>query len=218
MRMLALTALGAVVVATPAFAQTGPQVPFNGPRVGVVAGYDGISPGSSQDSNIDGTDRTASGLLYGVDAGYDVNLGHAVIGVDGEVDGSTAKVNPYDGSDNYFGYGRVKAGRDLYIGARAGILATPTTLIYAKGGYTNARLDVTATDGTLADGRHFNLDGFRVGAGVEKQLTPTSYVKLEYRYSNYGDARFEYSDGTNTNNFDVNTDRNQVVAGVGFRF
>ena len=31
-------------------------------------------------------------------------------------------------------------------------------------------------------------DGYRVGAGVEYALTGQSFVKLEYRYSNYSDA------------------------------
>ena len=217
MRMLAMTAIAAVsagAFAAPAMAQT---VPFNGPRIGVIAGYDGISPGSSEDQDFRG-DKTVDGFQYGVDGGYDVNLGTAVIGVEGEVADSTGKVHPYDNDPNYFGYGRVKTGRDLYIGARAGALVTPNTLIYAKAGYTNARLDLTAQDGETETGRHFNLDGYRVGAGVEHQFAGNMYAKVEYRYSNYGKARFEYSDGSNTNNFDVDTDRNQVVAGVGMRF
>ena len=52
----------------------------------------------------------------------------------------------------------------------------------------------------------------------KKQLGGKAYAKVEYRYSNYGNARLEYPSGANTNNFSVDTDRHQLVAGVGVRF
>lgn len=112
----------------------------------------------------------------------------------------------------------IKSGRDLYIGGRLGFRATPRTLVYGKAGYTNARLDLTASDGTTETGNHYNLDGYRVGAGVEEAIGRNTYAKVEYRYSNYGTARLEYPSGANTGNFSVDTDRHQVVVGVGVRF
>ena len=47
-----------------------------------------------------------------------------------------------------------------------------------------------------------NADGVRVGAGAEYAIGPNSYVKAEYRYSNY-EGGFE---------------RHQALAGFGFRF
>jgi len=158
-------------------------------------------------------------LTYGGDLGYDAAIGNSlVIGAEGEVTGSTGKVSNSPTNAAALGYGRVKAGRDLYIGGRLGVRAAPSTLIYAKGGYTNQRLDLTASDGTTETGAHYNLDGYRVGAGVEQAIGGKAYAKIEYRYSNYGDARLEYPNGANTNNFDVDTDRHQIVAGVGVRF
>jgi outer membrane immunogenic protein len=220
MRTLVLTALAAATataaLAAPAFAQDAPPT-FTGPRAGVILGYDRLQPGSGPNSNIS-SDRKADGLTYGGDVGYDAAIGNSlVIGAEGEVTGSTAKVtNPATASA--LGFGRVKAGRDLYIGGRLGFRAAPSTLIYAKGGYTNQRLDLVASNGTTETGSHFNLDGYRLGAGVEQALGGKAYAKIEYRYSNYGDARLEYPNGANTNNFDVDTDRHQVVAGVGIRF
>ncbi|MFZ5748967.1 MAG: outer membrane protein [Pseudomonadota bacterium] len=191
---------------------------FTGPRVGVIAGYDTVRPGSTEDSDVDGDNQNVDGFLYGFDVGYDFRTGPAVIGVEAELSDSTGKVNANTSDPNFFGYGEVGTGRDIYVGARAGFLASPSTLIYAKGGYTNSRLNVLAGDGTTETDDHFNLDGWRVGAGVERAIGTNSYVKLEYRYSNYTDADFEWSDGATTNRFEVDTDRHQVVAGVGFRF
>ena len=54
----------------------------------------------------------------------------------------------------------------------------------------------------LFDFESVRVDGVRVGAGVEHQLTSRAFVKAEYRYSNY----------------EQGVSRNQVVAGVGLRF
>ncbi|OYY79683.1 MAG: hypothetical protein B7Y43_01070 [Sphingomonas sp. 28-62-20] len=80
-----------------------------------------------------------------------------------------------------------------------------------------AEAELTAGDGTTETGRHFNLDGYRVGAGVERALSPSTYAKIEYRYSNYANARLEFPNGTNTNNFSVDTDRHGLAVGLGFR-
>lgn len=218
MRYAFLTALAATAaVATPALAQTADSN-FSGPRVGVITGYDAMRAGSTTDSGIKGDDQQVDGLLYGADLGYDFDLGNVVLGAEGEITGSTGTVNVNTTDPNYFGFGRVTTGRDLYVGGRVGFKATPKTLIYAKGGYTNARLNVVGADGATNYDEHFNLDGWRVGAGVEQSLGHNAYAKLEYRYSNYTDANFTFNDGTTGNDFNIDTDRHQVAAGVGLRF
>jgi len=191
---------------------------FTGFRVGALAGYDGIRPGSTQDTDLDGDDQTVNGLLYGVEAGYDFALSNFLIGVEGEYTGSTGKVETARTDPNFFGFGSVSTGRDLYVGARAGLTVAPTTLAYVKGGYTNARLNVLASDGTVDTRENFELNGYRLGAGVEQAIGSRAYAKLEYRYSNYNNADFQRVDGSTTSQFDIDTDRHQVVAGVGIRF
>jgi outer membrane immunogenic protein len=222
MRSFVLAAASlAALAASPALAQSAPSDPdtpeFGGPRAGVVVGYDRVQPGQIANSNIDDS-NSADGLTYGGDVGYDIQSGRWVFGAEGEVTGSTAKVTNNPSAAGALGFGRVKAGRDLYAGARIGYAVAPRTLLYAKGGYTNQRLDLVASNGTTETGQHFNLDGWRAGVGLEQKLGRNTYAKIEYRYSNYGNARLEYPNGTNTNNFSVDTDRHQAVVGVGFRF
>lgn len=210
-------------LSAPAFAQDGPPPPsrddatFTGARAGIILGYDKLQPGRGPNSDIDGN-RKADGLTYGGDVGYDVDFRGFVIGAEGEVTGSTADVSNAPRSAGALGYGRVKQGRDLYAGVRAGVKVAPATLVYAKGGYTNGRLDLTANNGAATTGQHYTLDGYRVGAGVEQKIGRTTYAKVEYRYSNYGNARLEYANGANTNNFSVDTDRHQIAVGLGVRF
>jgi len=215
-KIIVATLLAGGAVASPALAQdVGPT--FTGPRVEAILGYDHVGAGSDVDNDNGRDDQSIDGLLYGVGAGYDVNLGSAVVGVEGEFTNSTAKSSRYDLTED-FGFGRVKQGRDLYIGARAGILADPATLVYVKGGYTNSKLKVLAGVTDEPTNTAFKLDGWRIGAGVERAINTNTFAKVEYRYSNYNDGKIRFADGATSSEFNVDTDRHQVVASVGYRF
>ncbi|MEN3747210.1 outer membrane beta-barrel protein [Sphingomonas sp. HF-S3] len=203
MRIALITAAlaASTALAAPAFAQD--SAPFTGPRAEGVVGWDRIDDGANS-----GTEAS-DGVVYGGAIGYDFQAGGAVIGVEGEITGSSNKqrargiIAPNDELS-------VGAGRDLYLGARVGFLAGPNALIYAKGGYTNARLESRYTNGNTTTTVGENADGWRLGAGVEYQLSNNMYLKGEYRYSNY--SRLDNS------NIDIDIDRHQVVGGVGIRF
>ena len=214
-----LTAGAALAGASPALAQDNST--FTGPRVEALLGYDINKAGSTIDDDANpNDDESTEGLLYGVGAGYDLAIGKAVVGVEGEFTDSTAKTKNENGDFENFGFGGVRVGRDLYVGARAGFLVTPRTLIYAKGGYTNARYNIRGTDGTTNLRESFDTDGWRVGAGAEMALSGRTYAKLEYRYSNYsrGEVDFEDPSLPDSSRFNIDTDRHQIVAGVGVRF
>jgi outer membrane immunogenic protein len=215
-KIMVAALLTGAAVAAPALAQDVAPT-FTGPRVEAILGYDHVGAGSDIDNDNGRDDQSIDGLLYGVGAGYDINLGQAVVGIEGEYTDSTAKSDRYDYTDT-FGFGRVSQGRDLYVGARAGILANPSTLIYVKGGYTNSKLKVLAGDTNQTTDESFKLDGWRVGAGVERAISDHSFAKVEYRYSNYNKGHISYLDGATSSDFDVDTDRHQVVASVGYRF
>jgi outer membrane immunogenic protein len=66
------------------------------------------------------------------------------------------------------------------LGARLGVLANPSTLLYATGGYTQAEFDISGLGSQT-------YDGYFVGAGVETFLHQNWTLKLEYRFSQFGD-------------------------------
>lgn len=211
---LALTA-----AAAPAVAQSADPT-FTGPRIEAIVGYDKTRAGSSvdNDSNIP-NDESIDGLLYGVGVGYDIDIGGAVLGAEAEYTQSTAKTEFRNGDFEGFGLGNVKTNRDFYVGARIGAKATPNTLVYVKGGYTNAKFDVRSSDGTTELQQDIDTDGWRAGAGVEHALGQNAFAKLEYRYSNYGKAEIDFGGAIpDSSRFDVDTDRHQVVASLGWRF
>lgn len=200
MRNLILAAVVTTALATPALAQT-TAAPFTGLRIEGVAGYDALKDGHD----------TSDGFVYGGAVGYDVQLNNLVVGAEGELTGSTTDTR----TDNLINVGdrfRVGMGRDLYLGARVGFPLNPTTMAYAKGGYTNARVDTRYTQGSTETRDHTDLDGFRLGAGLEHQIGARTYIKGEYRYSNYGHA------DNSVGRYDIDVDRHQLVAGVGMRF
>ncbi len=195
MRNIAFAAaLLAGTIATPALAQDATPG-LGGFHVDGLVGYDRPSV----------EDENADGVVYGVGAGYDFQSGNAIFGVEAEATDSSA-------NERVAGFAipgdelRVRAGRDLYVGGRAGFGIGGNSLLYAKAGYTNARVRVDYEDGTAGTVADFtsrtNLDGVRAGVGAQIGLGSNAYVRTEYRYSNYEDG----------------VDRHQVVGGLGFRF
>ena len=215
-----LAATSVAALSAPAMAQDATDGAFTGPRVEAIVGYDVSKAGSSIDDETNNdNDQSIEGINYGIGVGYDINAGGIVLGLEGEYTDSSADVD-YDQADpELFGLGDVNAGRDLYVGARVGVLAAPDLLVYAKGGYTNARYNLNGS----FDGEDYrakiDTDGFRVGAGVEYALNTNTFAKVEYRYSNYSSAELDFeNDRTDVEIGEIDTDRHQVMVGFGYRF
>ena len=220
-KILISLAAGSALTAIPAMAQdVAPAQPFQGPHVEGLVGYDITKAGSSidDDANVD-NDQSIDGAMFGVGAGYDFRMGNVVVGPEAEVTWSTAKTEFDNGDFEGFGIGNVKANRDLYLGGRIGYVVSPKTMIYAKGGYTNAKFDVRNGDGTVTTRRDIDADGWRIGAGVEQAISNNMFAKIEYRYSNYQRGEVDFTgDIPDSQRFDLDLDRHQIVAGFGMRF
>lgn len=159
MKKIVLASVLALGVASPAFAAD-----FSGPRIGANIGF--------ADEDFGGTDI----FTYGVNAGYDFDLGGAVAG---------ATVEYQDSSEDPYG-------RDLSIVGRVGGKVGEDVLVYALAGYTNLGVEGTGVE----------LDGARVGAGIEAGFASRFYGNVEYRYSNY----------------ELDAEGHQVLFGLGVRF
>lgn len=191
--------LASGLVASPAFAQAAAP---GGLYVGALAGYEGIDVEASDGS----ASASADAAVYGFTAGYDLSLGSAFVGVEGEYStsgGSTEFPSSFGGARD-----GLEAGGQYYIGARAGVALTPGIAAYGKLGYTSLDTKAFTSAGSLSE-LEGNADGLRFGGGVQVQLPGPLEARLEYRRSNYKNV--------NDSVFgDASTD--QVVAGVGLRF
>jgi outer membrane immunogenic protein len=228
MRKLLLAALLAGSTAAPAFAQpAGNASPFTGLRVEGIAGYDSLRSGDSStddvDTNDDNGDESIDGVAFGAGVGYDFDLGGVVAGIEGEFTESTGEQDSDETIDGVNFTSGIETGRDLYIGGRIGFRAGPSTLVYGKAGYTNTSIEANIEGGGDRFEFDSNVDGYRLGAGIEQLIGPRSFAKLEYRYSNYNNLDFSDDfdfDDFDSEDFDTNIDldRHQIVAGVGIRF
>jgi outer membrane immunogenic protein len=179
--------------------------PFNGPYIGAELGWqqDKLrSTLTTGGTTFEANDKVDS-FAYGAQLGYDFKVSpNFVIGAEANLTGDSGKIR-VDGST-------ADAGRTFGLTARAGVLATPETLIYAKGGWVNGRFSFD--DGT--DSASQNRDGWTLGGGVERMLTQNISARVEYRYSDF--ASFRETLGSDS--VSAGFDRHQVMAGVNFRF
>jgi outer membrane immunogenic protein len=198
-------AVATCLVSTPALAQQ-----FGGLRVEGRVGWDNVG------IELDGAgapvtlDEDASTISYGGEVGYDLSLGSAIVGAYGGIDFSEAEF-----CDTVFGNDRacIEGARNITVGGRAGFGVTPEALLYAKAGYSNARIRARYDNfgdlfGEIEDSA--SRTGFHVGVGAELDLGPL-YGKVEYVHTRYDELVVE--PGT-----EGQLSRNQVLAGVGIRF
>ena len=112
-------------------------------------------------------------VTYGAGVGVDAELyKNVIVGVEANVD------NVFDR-------------RNIGVAARLGYVVTDNVLVYGKVGYANWKQTTTA-----------ELEGLRVGGGVEANLVGPFYGKVEYRYTD----------------FDRGVGQHGALVGVGLRF
>src|SRR4030095_6370547 len=140
----ALGLAGALAFVSPAQAQeAGSQK--GGFWAGVVVGAEKANLGRKKEKP-----------LYGVTAGYDLDAGGALLGVELEASDSSSRgcTNNVDDGGDPLCY---KTGPDLYAGVRAGAYVIPELLVYAKAGYANGGF---REDRDGVDGDNFRMHGW----------------------------------------------------------
>jgi outer membrane immunogenic protein len=189
------------LAAVPALAQDAPQN-FNGPFVGIQGGWQqdrlGVNVG------IDSESLKTDGFAYGGQVGYDLRAGsNVVIGAEASLTGTTGSTKLEDLE--------LGVGRTFNVTARLGYVLGDKHLIYARGGYSNARFG--ADDGFDDDNQ--NRDGFTIGAGYEQAFARNVSARLEYNYSDYGSE--DLSDFFEER-ASAGLSRHAITAGLNFRF
>lgn len=177
---------------------------FTGPSVGVQAGWNKSNVNNPKtDLGVAPIDNSKDSFAAGAFLGYDYEIvPKIVIGAQADLNFATS-----DTISGTRGTTRVSIDpkRSIDLTARAGYVVTPSTLLYVRGGYTNARVRTSITTGTTTRSESESRDGWLVGGGVEQYLLPNVTARIEYRYSDLSDGKGKY-------------DRHQVLAGVAYRF
>lgn len=200
MKRIVFSAMAVAAVTAPAAAQEATK--FDGPFVGVQLGWQQDRRSATSSTVPPSTTRvTGDGLVYGGQVGYDANIGGAVLGLEGSITGRSGN----NGSATL----DFETGRTINVTARAGLLVSPESLLYARGGYSNARFSFTNPAGNSE-----SRNGYTLGAGYERSLTDKISARIEYAYSNYGSDTLPGIGGP----VDVNYRRHGITAGFNLRF
>lgn len=132
------------------------------------------------------------GALFGAFAGYALQSGNTVYGVEMDVetaDVSGSYANPAGvtsaGSADLNWQGSIRG-----VLGYAGAMFNNPTLFYGTLGYAYGDFDFTGGPvagpfGTYSD----ELDGWTVGVGLDSRISARTSVRVEYRYTDYGTAR-----------------------------
>jgi outer membrane immunogenic protein len=201
LRIVSIGLATALVTLVPAHASA---AEFDGPFAGAQVGWSSNEVRNPETSvGLTPIDDDKQALTGGVYAGYDKRLADRfVLGLEGGLD--FASDDEVAGTAAGLAY-TIDPKRTFDLTARAGYLVNPETLVYARGGYTNARMETSVEDLTGKFSATDNRDGWLVGAGVERQLMSNASARFEYRYS-------DLSEG------DGSFDRHRVLAGISYRF
>ena len=197
------SAVLATILAAP-FASASSAAQFDGPFVGAQVGWQSEKMRDTKSSfgvvPVDDTKQSVTGGLF---AGYDKTVnGRFVVGAEAGLDfASDDQVQRDVAGTNY----SVDPKYSFDLTARAGYLVNPQTLLYVRGGYTNARIRTTITDAAGIDSASSDRDGWLAGGGIERQVAQNVSARVEYRYS-------KLSEG------DGRDQRHRVLAGLSYRF
>lgn len=197
--LISIALVAAIGAATaPAQAET-----YDGPYVGVTAGWERGEIADSINAQPIAGEASSDALVLGGYAGYNLKAtDRIVIGAEA---GFSATVDDQTRA--------ASAGKSLTIdprysfdlSARAGYLVTDKALVYVRGGYANTRVRTTLGGITGPVTTSDNLDGWQLGGGVEYAITDRISARAEYRYSDFGTNGGQY-------------DRHQTLVGVSYNF
>lgn len=215
-------------------AQIQPKVRLNvddyrGFYVGMMAGYGALNSelaGTQQDGGTNpGTYAYNSsfgnhGFSSGLFAGYGFLLNRIYLGTEltalvGNSEWQRDRVT--SGSGRSFAVEK-KESYDLSV--RIGYLFDNGTLSYLRAGLVNSKFNTEYVKGNVPANhvdRNDDLSGPRVGFGVELPMTRSSFVRIEYSYTDYEKLRLR-TDHDSADDITFATKDNTLWLGIGFRF
>jgi outer membrane immunogenic protein len=155
------------------------------------------------------------GFLGGLYAGYNFDLGNnVVLGIDGDItyNDLSKGIRVYN-DDLEVGSFENKLRWSGAVRARAGY-AFDRFLPYIAGGVAFGDVKNSGTINGIGFSESKTLTGWTVGGGVDYAATDNLIVRLEYRYTDYGDKNIDFGGLSVKNDFKTN----EVRLGVAYKF
>ncbi|MER9431518.1 outer membrane protein [Mesorhizobium sp. M0408] len=189
---------------------------YVGGQIGYAWGRDHIQDENLADGSTDYSDKfKMRGVTGGVFAGYNMQWGSVVGGIEGDVEASGIVGHnpdwPFGTDDNT----RINAQGSLR--GRLGY-AFDNWLPYVTGGLAVAHIRTKFEDGGATDSESQVKAGWAIGAGVDYAFTSNWFGKVEYRYTDLGKIT------TATDNTDPGWEEhekiklNEIRIGIAYKF
>ncbi len=175
-------------------AQPGPGLAGDPSAVGVAASFDGVGgTGGFLELNAGADYQINSWLVAGAFFDYDFEGGRGDLNIN--VPGAPLQANAKINIENKWS-----------IGGRLGYLASPGTLLFVSGGFSQLNtsdLKLSAVGAGTAAVTVPTFSGGFVGAGAETKLTEHISIRGEYRWTDFGSGNLGLPtiNGTNLNEF-----------------
>lgn len=198
MSRIASALLGGVALVAVGAAPSLAQSPFDGAYIGAYTGY--TDNNASAASGAVRADIDRDGWLYGAYAGYGQTFDQFYFG--GEAEIGSANLSGSSGSVAGLPT-KLDTNESWGLSARAGFLVNDQTLLYGRAGWQRTNYDITVGTGANRIKVGDNLDGYRLGGGLEYAVTDNVLIRSEYNYINYENTNFH---------------ENQLRVGVAYRF
>ena len=162
---------------------------------------------------------SGSGVLGGIQAGYNYQVGAIVFGLEADLAATSANAKANSNAD------RADQHKTSALGTVRGRVgyAFDRTLLYVTGGLAYGNVKNRVFD-TIYTGTQPNAEtsgwrtGYAVGGGVETAINAHWTVKAEALYYNLGSSRSQYFDSVTTYAFKTKNDGALARVGVNFKF
>jgi outer membrane immunogenic protein len=162
---------------------------------------------------------STSGVFGGVTAGFNYQIGAAVLGIEGDFGGmgiGGSKADPGTGSE----VDHLNSGIYGDVTGRAGFLVMDNALLYIKGGFAAFGGDAQTTTGvagfTVASTGTFT--GWTLGGGLEYKFAPSWSAKIEYSYFDFGAENATLTGVAGVFPYKNNLSVNTIKVGVNYFF
>ncbi|MDT2021744.1 porin family protein [Methylocella sp. CPCC 101449] len=157
-----------------------------------------------------GLTYNANGVVGGLHAGYNLQFGSIVAGVEGDIEATSLKGSTTIGINTF----KTTVPWQGSLRARLGV-GFDRALIYVTGGVAFAGLKHEVFIPPFALSNQSTRTGWTLGGGVEYAFSPTWSIRAEYRYTDYGryTASFFPFGAANTR-----FKENAVRVGLSYRF
>ncbi len=196
----------------PAYIPPPPVFTWSGFYVGGQVGYQwGYS--SSNVPGFDSATYNPNGVLGGAHVGYNYQVGQFVVGLEGDVNGSSYYGSGVSPLANSYG---TDENLDGSVRARVGV-AWDRALVYATGGAAFGSFQNTYTSASGTDSRYATRVGWTVGGGVEYAIDNNWSVRAEYRYTDFSSFS-QYSPTALGATVSQRETDNRVQAGFSYKF